>query len=227
MVSTRASGSADVSQRQPESTHEVFCWTRRCDLAAQNTPEIAKLSHFTRENLVRWHLWKSACTKRLLFSRRMLLCILRTYPKHLRKKTLRPLEGLYVIGPEKGLTRAKSSRIMYISTNCSETRTYGSCLKTPHSTFKSYVYVAQTSTRVSLTTFFPEWSSVSLKLLPWNFCREICPIVYNSYMWHTWRDRKILSTHFAGYVRLTVHMQTFGKKRIFHWCDTSPHVKRK
>ena len=99
----RASGAPDSSRRQPETTQEVFSWTRSCDPAAQKTPKIAKLFHFTRGSLVRWlhHIWKTIFTKRMLFSRRMILSILGTYPKPVRKRKLCSRESLYVIAPKK------------------------------------------------------------------------------------------------------------------------------
>ena len=48
-----ASGAPGSGRSNPEATHEVLSWTRRCEPAAQKPPNIANTFQFTRGSLIR------------------------------------------------------------------------------------------------------------------------------------------------------------------------------
>ena len=52
MGGVRASGAPDSRRKRPETTHEVFSWTQRCERAAPKTPKMAKIFRLTRVSLL-------------------------------------------------------------------------------------------------------------------------------------------------------------------------------
>ena len=123
---------------------------------SQNRTKIGQLFHFTRGSLVRWqrlHLRKSGFHQAFAVLQADVLSLLGTWPKHLRKRTFRSRESCTSLGPKRGKKGLKSSGFLFICIISPETSKYGSWLCIPYSLFKSYAYVAETPTRVCLTTF--------------------------------------------------------------------------
>ena len=156
MGCVRVSGAPDGTRWLPETTLEVFSWTRSCEPAAQY---LAKSLIFSIQGaLVLWlrRRWKHGFRQK--FSS-LQMDIFLTYPTKVPESTDREIVfpwGVESYWPEnapKGLRKKDWISLVFIRVSFSEFSetpefsTYGCSLRIPCAISESFVFVAETPTR--------------------------------------------------------------------------------
>ena len=140
-----------VRCRAPETTHEVFSWTRCCERGAPETRKIAENSVFFHAREAYYYgfvtVEKTAFTKDLLVSRRIFWTIKLAYLKKLWSRKSFPWGVLSCWAQKKAKKGIKKPKLLQIYICSSETSKYGSWLRIPYHFFKPLVFVAETPTR--------------------------------------------------------------------------------
>ena len=120
--------------------------------SSTKSPIIAKTYQFTRGSLIRrlHHRWKNGFYYKFTNHQADDITLLGTYPKICRPKCFHPMRGNKLLSPQKGKNVLQSSVFLFICIifPSFETR----ILVILYSISKSYAYVAETPTRVCLTT---------------------------------------------------------------------------
>ena len=176
----RASGAPGSSCRREPLARRLTSYFRELEVATQKHKKLPKSQNYFMSRAGAYSTMATSPMQKRLSPNTFAVLQADVYLFLARSRTpTRFRESLYVIGPKKGQNRAKKLWILVHLIDFSESSKYGSWMSIPSSIFKSYVYVAETPTRVCLTKLFPEGICAPLMSAIKRYCRELSIEYFN------------------------------------------------